>query len=319
MTARAASLVCGALLAAGCAQRTALIAPALTPPAQAVVELTGTPFFPQRDYQCGPAALATALAASGVEVTADALVERVYLPGRKGSLQPELLAASRSFDRLPYVLEPSLPALLSEVAAGHPVLVLQNYGLESVPLWHYAVVVGFDSTRDRVVLRSGTKERLEMSARRFMGSWERGGRWAVTILQPDVLPASVERGRFLEAAAGLEATRRFDAAGLAYRAALQRWPDDTTALLGSGNVSYAAGDLAGAEAAYRHVLRVDPAHAVARNNLAQTLLDRGDPRAALQEIEAARASSSDERLAPVLAQTEQAIRAALARPERPPR
>jgi hypothetical protein len=58
------------------------------------VELTDTPFFPQREYQCGPAALATVLAASEVSVTADALVPEVFLPGRQGSLQSELLAAT---------------------------------------------------------------------------------------------------------------------------------------------------------------------------------------------------------------------------------
>ena len=310
--ARAALLVFGALLAGGCAHRSALIAPALVAPAQSVVELTDTPFFPQRDYQCGPAALATVLAASGVHVTADELVGRVYLPGRKGSLQPELLATSRSFDRLPYVLEPALPALLTEVTAGHPVLVLQNYGLESVPFWHYAVVVGFDAARDRIVLRSGTEERLEMSARRFLGTWERADHWAIAVLPPGVLPASAQRERFLEAASGLEATHRLDAAAEAYAAALRRWPDDTTALLGIGNVKYAEGDLPGAEAAYREVLRIDATHAVARNNLAQTLLDRGDPRAALEEIAAARASLTDQRLAPLLEQTEQSIRQSLA-------
>jgi tetratricopeptide (TPR) repeat protein len=302
------------LLASGCAHQSALIAPALVAPAQSSIELTATPFFPQRDYQCGPAALATVLAASGIAVTADDLVGRVYLPGRKGSLQPELLAASRSFDRLPYVLERELQALLSELTAGHPVLVLQNYGLESVPFWHYAVVVGFDAAQDRIVLRSGTEQRLEMSARRFLGSWDRADRWAITVLEPDVLPASAQRERFLEAAAGLEATRRLDAAARAYRAALRRWPEDTTALLGIGNVNYAAGDLPVAEAAYREVLRIDAGHAVARNNLAQTLLDRGDVQAALEEITAARASLSDPRLAPLLEQTEHSIRQAMTAP-----
>jgi tetratricopeptide (TPR) repeat protein len=305
-------VVLGVLAASGCAHRSALIAPALVAPAQPSIELSDTPFFPQRDYECGPAALATVLAASGVAVTADELVGHVYLPERKGSLQPELLAASRSFDRLPYVLQPELGPLLSEVAAGHPVLVLQNYGLESVPFWHYAVVVGFDAAQDRIVLRSGTERRLVMSARRFMGTWDRAGRWAVTVLEPAVLPASAQRERFLEAASGLEATRRFAAAERAYRAALARWPADTTALLGVGNVSYGAGDLAGAEAAYREVLRIDAAHAVARNNLAQTLLDRGEVQAAFEEITAARATLNDQRLAPLLAQTEQSIRQAMA-------
>ena len=37
------------------------------------VEWTGVPFFPQVDYQCGPAALATVLGYSGVKVTPEQL------------------------------------------------------------------------------------------------------------------------------------------------------------------------------------------------------------------------------------------------------
>ena len=38
--------------------------PADVPPR---IELADTPFFPQDDYQCGPAALATLLGASGID------------------------------------------------------------------------------------------------------------------------------------------------------------------------------------------------------------------------------------------------------------
>ena len=50
-------------------------------------ELTGVPFFPQDDYQCGPAALATSMASFNVNVTPEQLVSQVYLPARQGSLQ----------------------------------------------------------------------------------------------------------------------------------------------------------------------------------------------------------------------------------------
>src|SRR5262245_28806713 len=117
--------------ASGCATRGAVIATA-APASDSIpahVELDATPFFPQRRYQCGPAALATALGASGVPVTADELADRVYLPGKQGSLQTELIAASRGFDRMPYRVRPELGAVVSELAAGRPVLVLQNLGV----------------------------------------------------------------------------------------------------------------------------------------------------------------------------------------------
>ena len=69
-------------------------------------ELTEVPFFPQDDYQCGPAALATVMSAAGVKVTPEELVPEVYLPERKGSLQVEMLAAPRRHGLVSYQLAP---------------------------------------------------------------------------------------------------------------------------------------------------------------------------------------------------------------------
>ena len=52
------------------------------------VELAQVPFFPQEDYECGPAALAMVANAAGVKVSPETLVNHFYLPGRQGSLQP---------------------------------------------------------------------------------------------------------------------------------------------------------------------------------------------------------------------------------------
>ena len=83
------------LSVAGCAaltpaQRQAFIDHGL--PATAMVD---TPFFPQEQHQCGPAALATVLVWSGVHTSPEALTDEVYLPGREGSLQIEMVAATR--------------------------------------------------------------------------------------------------------------------------------------------------------------------------------------------------------------------------------
>lgn len=41
------------------------------------------------------------------------------------------------------------------LAAGHPVVVLQNLRLGRAARWHHAVAVGYDLRRHEVVLRSG--------------------------------------------------------------------------------------------------------------------------------------------------------------------
>jgi tetratricopeptide (TPR) repeat protein len=239
------------------------------------LELHGTPFFPQEEFQCGPAALATVLRASGVEVQPDELAPQVYLPKRHGSLQAELIAATRRQGRLAYLLPGDGQALLSELDAGRPVLLLQNLGVKQIPIWHYAVLVGYDADRNVALLRSGRRERLEMRWQHFARSWHDAGRWAMTTLAPGVIPAQSDAARYLEAVAGMEAAGDRRAATVSYDAAIARWPDEPMAWLGLGNVSYADGDRAAAADAYSRAATLAPANAAVRNNLAQVLADAG--------------------------------------------
>ena len=86
------------------------------------------------------------------------------MPQLKGSLQAEMIAATRPYDRIAYRVAPNLGALLATLAEGHPVLVLQNLGVDSVPFWHYAVAIGYDAARNEVLLRSGIERRARVSA-----------------------------------------------------------------------------------------------------------------------------------------------------------
>ena len=276
-----------ALALTGCATQGSRLAPADPGAMPSRVELVETPFFPQREYQCGPAALATLLAAAGIPVEPDALVAAVYLPARRGSVQAEMIAATRSRGLLPYVVPPSTQSLLAQVAAGQPVLVLQKTGAGPWPGWHYAVVVGYDALEDRVVLRSGTEARLEMSAARFMATWDRAGRWALVAVEPGALPADPDFARYMQAAAGLEAVGRHEAALRAYETAVRHWPTESMPHLGLANLAYARGDLASAEQGFRSAIERAPGDAVARNNRASVLLGLGCPAAARREIERA--------------------------------
>ena len=238
------------------------------------VELTTVPFFPQEEYQCGPAALATVLNWSGVNVTPEELAPQVYLPERQGSLQLEMIGATRRHGRIPYVLQPQLESLLAEVSSGNPVLILQNLSLPWYPKWHYAVVVGFDLKGDNLVLRSGREERHEVPFKVFERTWRRSDYWAMVVLPPYQLPFTAEEIRYVQAVAPLERMSRWTEAALAYATALTRWPKSLAAWMGLGNSRYALHDPRGAEEAFRQATQHHPQAAVAFNNLAQTLLDQ---------------------------------------------
>lgn len=299
-----AALPAAALLVglAGCAASPPL-ADGLSPNAPRSIELGATPFFPQDEYQCGPAALATLLRASGVEVEPQALTPQVFIPGRRGSLQAELIGAARRHGRLPYPLATTADEMIAELAEGRPVLVLQNLGASRWPKWHYAVLIGYDANRNVALLRSGREKRREMRWQRFAGTWHRGGRWAITTLEPGTIPAHADAVRYVEAAAGLEAAGQRRAAAAAYDAAIARWPDQQHAWLGRGNVAYAEGDLPAAADAYLRAARLAPADAAARNNLAQVLADSSCLAESHRQLERAATLAAGTSLADAIAET----------------
>lgn len=235
------------------------------------VELTGVPFFPQEQYQCGPAALAMMLQSVNKSITPDELVPQIFLPDRKGSLQIEMLAAARQQDVVPYVLNKKLDDLLAEVHAQHPVLILQNLGLSSLPKWHYAVVVGFDLETAEIILRSGIEQRHVVPMKVFERTWARADYWAVVILPADVLPHTADEQRYIETAATLEAAKKYEISKLAYKTALTRWPNNLVALMGLGNSYYALNEFNHASATFRYATVAHPDAADAFNNLADTL------------------------------------------------
>jgi tetratricopeptide (TPR) repeat protein len=247
------------------------------------VELDSVPFFAQEEYQCGPAALAMALNAAGVAVTPDELTGQVYIPARKGSLQVEMLASARRHGLLAYELAPELKDLLAEVAAGNAVIVLQNQGLWAFhPYWHYAVVIGYDLEKNRILLHSGTRARREMPLGLFEFLWIDGQRWAMVALTPGRLPASAREANFATAAAALEKAGRIVEAHQSYASMLERWPDNLVGMMGLGNTAYALARPAEAETAFRNAIATHPLAAPAFNNLAQTLADQGKLEAALE-------------------------------------
>ncbi len=285
MVQRLLAMAVALLLLAGCATQTrALLAAPRTGPHQQ--ELGSTPFYAQERYQCGPAALAMVLGAAGIAATPEALVPEVYLPGREGSLQVELLAAGRRHGALTARIEPRLEALLAELDAGHPVLVLQNLSLPIAPKWHYAVAIGYDIDSAEVILRSGTTRRMTMPLSTFEHTWSRSGFWGMVALAPGRLPATTQLPELQAALIAYEKSAPPTSAQQAYRAALQRWPNELALQLGVGNSAYAGGDRAAAAEAFRRAAAAHPHNGAALNNLAVVLGARGpldEARAAAQK------------------------------------
>lgn len=238
------------------------------------VELSAVPYFSQESHQCGPAALAMAMNAGGAKVTPQEMARQVYLPGLAGSLQVEMLSATRRNGMLAYVLPPKLEDILAEVADGSPVVVLQNLALSWYKVMHYAVVVGYDLQREEIILRSGAERRQVMSLTTFEHTWGRSGFWAMLALSPGQVPRTATETSYISAVVALEKTKGLKSAKPAYEAALRHWPRNLTAHIGLGNAAYAVGEVKSAEKYYLQATLDHPESAIAFNNLAQTLVDQ---------------------------------------------
>jgi len=237
-----------------------------------------------QEYHCGPAALAAIVNYRGIAVEADDIARLVYVPELKGSLQVEIVAATRQFDLLPVQLDGQLESLLRELAAGNPVFVLQNLAIEAYPLWHYEILIGYDLAQGHMILRSGVDRRITRTFALFEKTWQRADHWALVVVGTDSIPATVSVDAYLAAVIGMEQVGRLASAREAYATAVQRWPDSSLANSGLGNSSYALGDYGTAESAYRAALAIDPEKAALWNNLAYALARLGRREESLDAI-----------------------------------
>ena len=228
------------------------------------------PFILQTDYHCGPASLAMISNNLGNNITPDELSRMMYTPESKGTFQVDLLSATR---RLGFISVPvvGLKQMLSEVSAGHPILVFQNLGLSWFPKWHYAVVVGHDLEKDEIILHSGDEKNMHLDFSTFLKTWNRADNWAMLIVKPGTIPESASEMDLIKATAGLEAANHLELANDSYKKILEKWPQSLGALIGLGNISYRENHFEAALMYLKKATDFHPKAAGAWHNYAQLL------------------------------------------------
>lgn len=185
------------------------------------VELTGVPEFPERAYFGAPSALSSLLVQQGVDSSPKQVVKQLQLPKQEQQLEANIVKQINANGLLAYPLRPQLEALLQQVAAGYPVLLRFNEGFGWMGMPRYAVLIGYDSKEQTLLLRAGNSRRWETSFSSFTSAWQSADNWAVLVLAPLQLPAQVDAQRWLQAADQLEGNGQSVAAANA-RKVLQR-------------------------------------------------------------------------------------------------
>lgn len=275
---RLAALLSLTALLSACAGRAPLLpAPSELSHLPPQVLLQDVPFHAQDDYQCGPASLAMVLNHRDIAATPDELKDRVYLPERQGTLQVEMISAARERDVVVYPLEKTLKAVLTELDAGNPVLVMQNLAFDWYPQWHYAVVVGYDLPAQQMIVHSGLNEAQREPFHVFMRTWNRADNWARVMLPPGQLPATVKPLTYLRATSDLEQTGRLASALQSYQSAVREWPEQPSARFGLANTRWAMNERHAAIEEFQRLVNDFPDFKPGWNNLATGLDVLGCP------------------------------------------
>ncbi|CAG0964230.1 hypothetical protein GPROT1_01050 [Gammaproteobacteria bacterium] len=170
-------LVFAALLAGCAGQHVPLRAPGAGP------YVEGVPFFPQDEYMCGPAALASVIGFYGASSGMDDVAREVYSSKLKGTLPMDLLiyAKGKGFEAKYY--RGNLAGLKESLENGAPLILFLNLGYDFYPVGHYVVAVGMDEAAGVVFAHSGTNRERAFTITELEKSWSKTG-YSTLLVRP---------------------------------------------------------------------------------------------------------------------------------------
>lgn len=229
-------------------------------------EIRNITFINQPTAFCGPATLSMAMAWAGESVPVDTVANEVFTTAMRGSFQEDLISSSRRHGLVAVPIR-NLDNLLREVAAGHPVIVLENLSVSWLPRWHYALVIGYDIKKQDVIMHSGKVPYYKWDFRKFERSWSLGDYWGLVVLPAGTLAVTGNEQEHLDATVGLEQSERYLEAEKSYKKILEKWPNSLVSLIALGNMAYQQGRNAEAVNWLKRAVKTHPESEEAKYNL----------------------------------------------------
>lgn len=236
------------------------------PNVPAQFEIAEVEFVDQETGDCGPSALTSIFNWAGEPVALEQIHSEVFTPSKNGTLQTDLISASRRHGFMAITMK-GLPDLLTEVADGHPVIVFQNLGFSAMPKWHYSVVTGYDLKNQEIIVLAKNPKDRRVPMTYFERYWQLAEYWGLLVLHPNQMSATADEIGHMRAAAGLEQAGKFSEAETAYQNILKRWPQSLSALIGLGNISFRKMEYAASVRFLKQAVQFHPDSVAARHNL----------------------------------------------------
>lgn len=216
--------------------------------------LNNIPAFTQRGNNCGPSALASLLSFYGDPISPESLHDGLFIESLDGTLQKDLVATTRKLGFLAHESKMDLAKITSLIDFNQPTLVLFNLGLESIPIWHYAVVSGYDAESNRIQLLFGEDTPKWVKLRTFEKWWHGGGYWGLNALKPNAEPQVLSDFEWKLAISNSLESGNTEVALTALNTYIQDRPHDSSANFMLGNIHFLQGEYSSAVSSYKSAL-----------------------------------------------------------------
>lgn len=144
--------------------------------------IDGVPFFPQEEYQCGPASLAGILNYYGWKISPADIAAEIFSRKAGGTLDMDMVFYARKKGLRAEKYRGTFEDLQAQIDSRRPLIVLIDQGFWVYQSHHFMVVVGYDE--GSIIVNSGKEERKFISRDSFSKTWEKTKFWTLRITPP---------------------------------------------------------------------------------------------------------------------------------------
>jgi len=156
--------------------------PSPKPSSKTARMIEGVPFFPQEQFQCGPASLAGVLNYYGLRMTPTEIAAEIFSRQARGTLDMDMVFYAQRKGMKAEQYAGSIEDLQRSLDFQRPVIVLIDQGFWVYQNNHFMVAVGYDERN--LVVNSGKEEHKFIPWEAFVKSWEKTKFWTLRITPP---------------------------------------------------------------------------------------------------------------------------------------
>lgn len=144
--------------------------------------IDGVPFFPQEEYQCGPASLAGVLNFYGWKVSPEEIAAEIFSRRARGTLDMDMVFYAQKKGLKAEKYRGTFEDLQDQINSRRPLIVLIDQGFWVYQSHHFMVVVGV--AQGGLIVNSGKEERKFITRDSFWKTWEKTKFWTLRITPP---------------------------------------------------------------------------------------------------------------------------------------